>query len=119
MPDLPVSENENTDPTGSADDTVEILIDMSTGKEIIINENEVTLCGNDSRPKERTSPPSKNRTGKTVECVADSTSRLLMIEEEKIKLKKRKIELMEESNELEKKKLKFLELISEKLSVIN
>ncbi|CAC5399572.1 unnamed protein product [Mytilus coruscus] len=38
-----------------------------------------------------------------VECVADFTSRLLMLEEEKIKLKKRKIELMEERNELEKR----------------
>ncbi|XP_076108791.1 myb-related transcription factor, partner of profilin-like isoform X1 [Mytilus galloprovincialis] len=114
---LPVSQNEQTDPIGSADDNVNILIDLSTGKEIRINENEETLCGIESRPKEQISPPSKNRTGKTVE--SDSTSKLLIIEQEKLQLKKRKIELMEERNDLERKKLKFFELIAEKLSVVN
>lgn len=55
--------------------------------------------------------------GKTVE--SDSTSKLLIIEQEKLQLKKRKIELMEERNDLERKKLKFFELIAEKLSVVN
>ncbi|XP_063417358.1 uncharacterized protein LOC134699887 [Mytilus trossulus] len=114
---VPVSQNEQTDPIGSADDNVNILIDLSTGKEIRINENEETLCGIESRPKEQTSPPSKNRTGKTVE--SDSTSKLLIIEQVKLQLKKRKIELMEERNDLERKKLKFFELIAEKLSVVN